>query len=174
MTPSDIMAYPATYSAWRRSAGTKAPNGQRLKIERTYDEKLPEELSAYEVVIKIHAVSLNYREVAMLIGTYPQVFESGGIPCSDAAAEVVAIGPSVTRFKVGDRVSPNILLGDFEPDDDGLDVAVGVNSPGVLREYAVYLEKQLVRLPAHLSWEEVSFRQKLCYCYARPFDAELC
>lgn len=150
------MSYPSTYSAWRRSAGTRAHKGQRLTIERTPNEQLPKDLKPHDVVIKIHAVSLNYREIAMLIGTYPMEIESGGIPCSDAAAEVVATGSVVSRFKIGDRVTPNTSIGDFEPDDDGLSVGLGTNSPGVLREYAVFHEKHLVPLPAHLSWEEGS------------------
>lgn len=93
----------------------------------------------------------------MLIGTYPMQIESRGVPCSDAAAEVVAIGSAVSRFTVGDRVTPITSIGDFEPDDDGLAVGLGTNAPGVLREYAVFQEKHLVPLPAHLSWEEVSW-----------------
>jgi hypothetical protein len=150
------MSYPLRYSAWRRSAGTKAAKDQRLTIERTYDEELPQVLKPYEVVIKIHAVSLNYREIASLIGTYPMQLESRGVPCSDAAAEVIATGSAVSRFVIGDRVSPNTSIGDFEPDDDGIAVGIGFNAPGVLREYAVFQEKHLVPLPVHLSWEEVS------------------
>ena len=150
------MSYPSTYSAWRRSEGTKAPKDGRLTIRRTYDEKLPKDLNPHDVVIKIHAVSLNYREFAMLIGTYPTELESGGVPCSDAAAEVVATGSAVTRFSIGDHVSPNPSIGDFEPDDDGMAVGLGNTGPGVLREYAVFHEKHLVPLPKHLSWEEVS------------------
>lgn len=40
--------------------------------------------------------------------------------------------------------------------DDGISLAVGSNCPGVLREYAVFEEQHLVRIPEHLSWEEVS------------------
>ncbi|KAH7074114.1 hypothetical protein FB567DRAFT_597275 [Paraphoma chrysanthemicola] len=150
------MAYPSTYSAWRRSPGTKGSKEQRLTINRTDNEPLPDTLQPKDVVIKIHAVSLNYREIAMLIGTYPRDIESGGIPCSDAAAEVVAIGSAVQRFAVGDRVAPICRIGKLEPDDDGDSESIGVNVPGVLREYALVQEKQVVRLPSNLSWEEGS------------------
>lgn len=149
------MSYPATYSAYHRSEGTKAPEGGRLAIQLSTDERLPSELQDHDVVIKIHAVSLNYREIAMVIGTYPKPISSGGIPTSDAAAEVIAIGSAVTRFKIGDRVTPNANIGDSDPDDDSTSVALGVNTDGVLREYAVFHEKHLVPLPAHLTWEEV-------------------
>jgi NADPH:quinone reductase-like Zn-dependent oxidoreductase len=150
------MSYPSTYTAFRRTAG-KASKENPLSLEQT-QETLPKEtdLRPNDVVIKIHAVSLNYREVAMLIGTYPVTVEQQGIPCSDAAAEVIATGSAVKSFKVGDPVAPICGQGDFDPTDDGVSVAIGANAPGVLRQYAVYQEKHLVHLPKHLSWEESS------------------
>jgi NADPH:quinone reductase-like Zn-dependent oxidoreductase len=151
-----IMAYPSTYSAWHRS-GLKGSKEHPLTIYRSDDETLPSTLNPTDVVIKIHAVSLNYREIAMLIGTYPVAIQDKGIPCSDAAAEVIATGSSVSRFSVGDRVCPNINIGKtYEGGADGMSVGVGTNSPGVLREYAVFDEQHLVKIPDHLSWEEVS------------------
>jgi NADPH:quinone reductase-like Zn-dependent oxidoreductase len=144
------MSYPETYSAFRRTAGV-LPN----TIEPS-QEALPKELGPHDVVIKIRAVSLNYREIAMLIGTYPMPIKEKGIPCSDAAAEVVATGSAVKSFAVGDRVAPNINIGKYEDTDDGTSEGLGVNVDGVLREYAVCEEKHLVRLPAGMSWEEVS------------------
>lgn len=63
-------------------------------------------LKAIEVLIRIHVISLNYRHVNILNGTNPWPVSPSGIPCSDAAGEVVEIGPDVSRFKSGDRVSP--------------------------------------------------------------------
>jgi NADPH:quinone reductase-like Zn-dependent oxidoreductase len=77
------------------------------------------------VVIKIHAVSLNYREHATLIGTYPPKTDEGGIPCSDCAAEVVALGSAVRNFKVGEPVAPITGQGPFEDTDDGNSVSIG-------------------------------------------------
>jgi NADPH:quinone reductase-like Zn-dependent oxidoreductase len=141
------MAYPTTYSAWRRS-GLKGTKEAPLTIHRT-DETLPSSLGPNDVVIKIHAVALNYRELAMLNGTYPVDIQDRGIPCSDAAAEVVATGSSVSRFKT------------YEGGNDGVSVGVGTNAPGVLREYAVFNEEHLVKIPGHLSWEEVSVQREL-------------
>ncbi len=61
---------------------------------------------AYEVLIRVRATSLNFRDQAIILGRY-----IGGpvsrnlIPLSDGAGEVVSTGPGVTRFKVGDRVA---------------------------------------------------------------------
>lgn len=154
------MTYPSTYSAWRRS-GLKGSKENPLTINQTYDETLPSTLKPNDVVIKIHAVSLNYREIAMLIGTYPIALEDKGVPCSDAAAEVVATGSSVSRFAVGDRVCPITGIGEVKGEkvSDGISLAIGANHPGVLREYAVFDEQHLVKIPDHLSWEEVNSSQ---------------
>jgi NADPH:quinone reductase-like Zn-dependent oxidoreductase len=144
------MSYPETYTAFRRTTGD-LPN----TIQQT-QEKLPKELGPNDVVVKIHAVSLNYREHATLIGTYPVKTEEGGIPCSDAAAEVIATGSAVKKFKIGDPVSPITGQGPYEDTDDGVSVAIGFSKPGVLREYAIYEEKHLVHLPKNMSWEDVS------------------
>jgi NADPH:quinone reductase-like Zn-dependent oxidoreductase len=155
------MTYPSTYSAWRRS-GLEGSRDHPLTIYRTDDEALPSTLNPNDVIIKIHAVSLNYREFAMLIGTYPIKLEEKGVPCSDAAAEVVATGSAVSRFSVGDRVCPITGIGKTTGGevDDGLSLAIGSNCPGVLREYAVFDEQHLVKIPDHLSWEEVSPEHK--------------
>jgi NADPH:quinone reductase-like Zn-dependent oxidoreductase len=79
---------------------------QPLSICHTHDKPLPVTLEPNDVVIKIHAVSLNYCDIAMLTGTYPVPLGDKSIPCSDAAVEVVAIETSVSHIYVGDRVCP--------------------------------------------------------------------
>ncbi|HEX4575723.1 MAG TPA: alcohol dehydrogenase catalytic domain-containing protein, partial [Edaphobacter sp.] len=56
------------------------------------------------VLIKVHAVSLNYRDLMMVRGLYNPKMALPRIPCSDGAGEVVAIGEGAGRVKVGDRV----------------------------------------------------------------------
>lgn len=151
------MNYPSKYSAWRRS-GLKGSKDHPLTINRTDNETLPATLNPNDVVIKVHAVSLNYREIAMLIGTYPVELEDKGVPASDAAAEVIATGSAVSRFNVGDRVCPITGIGELSGEEvsDGPSLAIGSNCPGVLREYAVFDEQHLVKIPGHISWEEAS------------------
>jgi NADPH:quinone reductase-like Zn-dependent oxidoreductase len=145
------MSYPATYRAWRRST---TPYPRHLVLST---ETLPEKLEAKDVAIHIRAVALNYRDHAMLEeGKYPVPVEDEGISASDCAAEVVAVGDNVTKFKVGDCVAPTIDLLSLTGDERELeDKALGGIGPGTLREYAVFEEKYLVKLPAHLSWVEV-------------------
>ena len=153
------MSYPATYRAWRRST---TPYPQSLVLST---ETLPEKIEATDVIIRIHAVSLNYRDHAMLEeGKYPGPVEDGGISASDCAAEVIAVGDDVTKFAVGDRVAPTIDLLSLTGDERELeDLCLGGIGPGTLREYAVFEEKFLVKLPAHLSWEEVRRTCTLLY-----------
>jgi len=147
------MAYPKTYRAVRRTAPPYP-----LQVEIT-TETLPDALAPNDVLVRIHAVSLNYRDVAMLReGKYPIPVEERGIEGSDCAAEVVAVGALVRKFSLGDHVAPTInsalLTGD---ERDAVPKALGGDIPGTIREYAVYHEEHLVRLPEHLSWEEVRF-----------------
>jgi len=148
LTPD--MSIPETYRAFRRTTGD---------LRRTITvstEPLPRELGPRDVLLKIHAVSLNFRDPAMLHGRYPVDVLERGIPGSDAAAEVAAIGSAVQGFVVGDRVSVVADLGNLTEGDDDPWSALGGDVEGVLREYAVYEDKYIVHLPKHLSWEEVS------------------
>ncbi|KAJ0166209.1 Zinc-type alcohol dehydrogenase-like protein [Colletotrichum tanaceti] len=146
------MTSPTTSAVFRRTDGD---------LPRTIEQSSepvpkPEELGSSDVLIKIHAVSLNFRDVAMLNGRYPVEVEHRGIPCSDCAAEVIAVGPAVRDFVVGDRVAPIFDLGNFTGQEDGSFRALGGDAPGVLREYAVFNESVLVHLPKHLTWEEAA------------------
>ncbi|KAB2579638.1 Zinc-type alcohol dehydrogenase-like protein, partial [Lasiodiplodia theobromae] len=144
------MARPTTYQAYRRTTGPLP-----LTIEKV-TENIPSSLDADEVLIRIHAVSLNFRDVAMLDGRYPLPFMERGIPASDCAAEVVEIGSGVTDFKVGDRVINTIDLNNTTDEDEETPLALGGEVEGVLSQFAVFKEKHLLHMPAHLSWEEVS------------------
>ncbi|KAL3476512.1 alcohol dehydrogenase [Aspergillus californicus] len=143
------MSIPETYKAFRRSAGDLP-----LTVDAV-TEKLPASLKPQEVLIRIRAVSLNYRDVAMLNGNYPVPFNAQGIVASDCAAEVVKIGSEVQGFSIGDRVAPIFSLNYLTAQDERMS-ALGGDVDGVLREYAVFDDKVLVHLPKYLSWEEAA------------------
>ena len=64
---------------------------------------------AGELLVKVGAVSLNFRDKAIVDGIYePHKVPKPLIPVSDAAGTVVAVGDGVTRFKVGDRVNSHL------------------------------------------------------------------
>ncbi len=58
----------------------------------------------HELLVRVRAVSLNYRDQLVIDGTFVPDLALPFVPASDAAGEVVAIGNDVTRFRVGDRV----------------------------------------------------------------------
>lgn len=135
-----------TYKAFRRSTGTPKT------LEQTTEQTPP--LKPTEVLIRIHAVSLNYRDVAMMHGKYPMEAIERGIPASDCAAEVVEIGSKVHDFKIGDHVAPIFDLDNLKGTEDTKRMLSG-EVDGVLRQYAVFEQGVLLQLPKHLSWEEV-------------------
>jgi NADPH:quinone reductase-like Zn-dependent oxidoreductase len=143
------MALPQTYKAFRHSKGG-APTTLELVTE-----ELPSSLKPNEVLIRIHAVSLNYRDVAIMHGNYPARVIEQGIPTSDCAAEVVQIGSDVHNFQIGDRVAPIFDLNNIDGTEEEK-MVLGGEVDGVLREYAVFDRNVLFHLPEHLSWEEVS------------------
>ncbi|PNP55958.1 hypothetical protein THARTR1_03895 [Trichoderma harzianum] len=144
------MALPDTFKAWRRTSGTHP-----LTIVPS-TETTPKSLGPKDVLIKIHSVSLNYRDIAMFSGVYPAAIVEKGIPASDASAEVAAVGSAVQKLKVGDRVSPNFFVNFLTGKEEEPVKGLGGEVEGVLAEYAVFSEELLVQLPEYLSWDEAS------------------
>jgi NADPH:quinone reductase len=68
---------------------------------------------AGEVQVRIRARGAQYVDVLMLAGKYQFRPDPPFVPGSEAAGEVVAIGPDVTRFSVGDQVMSRHRLGAF-------------------------------------------------------------
>jgi len=111
-----------------------------------------------EVLVRVHAVSLNFRDIAMLRDRYPLPHRKGLIPTSDGAGEVVEVGAGVDDFKVGDRI-----MGIFHPRWYGGRIPPNVSRfgygseiDGWLVERKVLSQESLVRIPDNLSCEEAS------------------
>jgi len=111
-----------------------------------------------QVLIKVHATSLNYRDHAVATGKYfGGVLQRDTVPLSDGAGEVTAVGAGVERFKVGDRVAGCFFQGwvDGIPDPARL-MALGSPADGMLAEYVLLHEDGVVAVPDHLSYEEAA------------------
>lgn len=109
-----------------------------------------------QVLVRVKAASLNYRDLLMVTGRYSRNLKLPLVPLSDGAGEVVEVGSGVTRWKPGDRVVP-IFFQDWLAGGITADVpasALGGALDGVLGEYALFGEEGLVPLPQHLSFEE--------------------
>lgn len=114
--------------------------------------------AAGEVVVRVGAASVNYRDLAILRGTYPLPAVDGVVALSDGAGEVVAAGEGVTRVAVGDRVAGTYSA---RWRDGPIDWRVGVHQlgctlDGMLAEYARLDAESVVRVPGHLSDAEAA------------------
>src|SRR5882762_798143 len=69
-----------------------------------WEEVADPAIGEFDVLVKIHAVSLNYRDYGFIKGTYSLVRDLPFILGSDSAGVVVKVGPKVSQFKIGDRV----------------------------------------------------------------------
>ncbi len=113
-----------------------------------------------QIVVRVHAVSLNYRDLMIILGNYGPGGEMphGLIPLSDGAGEVTAVGEGVSRVKPGDRVAGTF----FQTWLDGhiLNVyqksALGGAVNGMMSEYVLLPENGVVTLPDYLSYEEAA------------------
>jgi NADPH:quinone reductase-like Zn-dependent oxidoreductase len=110
-----------------------------------------------QVLVRIRAASLNYRDQAVAMGAYfggPLTRDT--IPLSDGAGDVVAVGPGVTRFRPGDRVVAT--FNQIPPDGSPFSAGQALGGPldGVLAELVVLFEDGVLPIPEGLSYDEAA------------------
>jgi len=136
---------------WEVQKGSTSPDDLR-RAERP--EPKPGER---DVLIRVRATSLNYRDHLIVIGQYMGgAVDRDTIPLSDGAGEVVAAGSAVTRFKVGDRVAGTFFQTWVDGPRTKLTPALGVPLDGMLAEYVALDEEGVVAIPPSLSFEEAA------------------
>ncbi|MCO5972991.1 zinc-dependent alcohol dehydrogenase family protein [Actinoallomurus soli] len=110
-----------------------------------------------EVLVRVRAVSLNYRDLAMVYGHYFPDAPDGLIPVSDAAGEVADVGEGVTGFAIGDRVinvfNPRWFGGPY-PGTAAYEY--GTAQDGWLTQYKTVSEESLVAMPHGMSFEQAA------------------
>jgi NADPH:quinone reductase-like Zn-dependent oxidoreductase len=107
-----------------------------------------------EILVHIKAASLNYRDLAILVQKYLAALPLPYVPASDCCGEVVEIGEEVTRFKVGDRVTPVYTQGwhdGYPTPEQRTKRTLGAPLSGVLQEYVVVPAEEAVSVPANLN-----------------------
>ncbi len=112
-----------------------------------------------QVLIRVHAVSLNYRDILVATGRYRYpTYAPSLIPVSDGAGEIVEIGDGVREFTKGDRVagifSQSWQGGDQASEDSNTTLGGAVD--GMLAEYVLLDQSGVVKLPDYLTYEEAS------------------
>ncbi|MDZ4726422.1 MAG: NAD(P)-dependent alcohol dehydrogenase [Leptospira sp.] len=128
---------------------------ENLKVNK---RPIPENIKDEDVLVRLTATSLNYRDYLMVIGKYNPRQKLPLVPCSDGAGVVTAIGKNVSKWKVGDRVIPIFaqkwLAG--PPDMNSLRSTLGGPNDGCLMEYSTFHQDGLVSTPSHLSDAEAA------------------
>jgi NADPH:quinone reductase-like Zn-dependent oxidoreductase len=112
-----------------------------------------------EVLIRVRACSINYRDQLIPQGVYMGgVIDRDTVPLSDGVGEVEAVGTGVTRFKAGDRVAGTFFQGWLAgPASAQTGPALGAPpAKGMLAEYVTLPDYGVVPLAKSLSFEEAA------------------
>lgn len=111
-----------------------------------------------QVLVRLAAWSLNYRDLMTVKGGYNPNQRLPLIPLSDGAGEVVEVGAGVTRVKPGDRVTSIFMQDWIEGASSEVKArsALGGALDGMLAEYVALNAEGVVPIPAHLSYEEAA------------------
>ncbi|KAB5533487.1 hypothetical protein GE09DRAFT_972875 [Coniochaeta sp. 2T2.1] len=146
------MSIPQKQKQWVITSGEKGFDGLQSQ-----EAQVPK-VGAHDVLVKLHAASLNYRDLAIAKGMYPFPIDLPKVASSDGAGEVVEVGSRVTLFKKGDKVvtlfNQGHQYGELTPANVG--TALGGMLEGTLRPYGAFPETGLVRAPANLNDTEAS------------------
>lgn len=132
---------------YRLSAAGSLDNLRQLTEEQP-------KIDADQVLVRIHAVSLNARDLMMVFGPQPYGPKSDIILASDGAGEVVACGSEVTDVTIGTRVvlpfRPGWIDGPIDPAFIGGDLGGAVD--GVLAEYVAISARAIVHIPDEIGF----------------------
>lgn len=145
------MADITTRQAFRRT-DDYTPGAPKVKL---VTESLPLPLHPTAVLIKVHAVSLNYRDANIANGGNPWPVIPHGVPGNDAAGEILAVGDRVSTLAVGDRVCPVTDTEYLTSRSTGRSW-LAANEDGVLASHLVFDEKLVCKLPEHLDYAHSS------------------
>jgi NADPH:quinone reductase-like Zn-dependent oxidoreductase len=162
-----VICHDDEFDTYISASSTMAPTMKQLVVQDKEhdfdglvfkkDAPVPR-VGEHEVLVKLQAASLNYRDLIIPKGMYPFPCGFPVVPGSDGAGEVIEIGPKVTEFQKGDKVATLFNQGhqygdiDFQAAQTGLGGVID----GTLREYGVFEEKGLVKAPANLNALESS------------------
>jgi NADPH:quinone reductase-like Zn-dependent oxidoreductase len=132
-----------------RAWSLSAPGLEHLSMEERRDPTP----GRGEVLVRIKAASLNYRDLMIASGRYSRGARYPLIPLSDGAGEIAAVGSDVTAWRVGDRVATSFFSGwvDGPQTPERSATALGGSVDGVLAEAIVLPAGGVVRTPDHMS-----------------------
>ncbi|WP_431126771.1 zinc-dependent alcohol dehydrogenase family protein [Variovorax paradoxus] len=142
------MQEPQTLRRWQLSSFGRE---QLRQVERPLPTPGPG-----QILVRVGAVSLNYRDLLMVRDGMGMKFDMPFTPGSDMAGTVVATGPGVQRFAVGDRVVNTFWGGWIDGQWPTGAVLAGGPGPGMLASHVLLDAAWAVAAPATLDFAEAS------------------
>ncbi|AEO67617.1 uncharacterized protein THITE_2116495 [Thermothielavioides terrestris NRRL 8126] len=144
------MSLPSTQKQWLIQGTDKGFDGLLYQ-----DAPVPA-VGDNEVLVRLRGASLNYRDLIIPQGKYPLPLNLPVVAGSDGAGEIVAVGANVTKWKPGDRVVTLFNQGHQRGAIDPVAARTGLGGclDGTLRQYGVFSQDGVVRLPRHLDFVE--------------------
>ncbi|KAG2184177.1 hypothetical protein INT44_009192 [Umbelopsis vinacea] len=136
-------------------------SGATLDGLKSSKEPLPP-VDKQSVLVKINAVALNYRDIAIVNGTYPFPVKDSVVPCSDMCGVVQEVGSLVTKFKKGDKVVGNFIQDALYGAATNWNSGLGGPLDGVLREYVVLPEFGVVKIPEGSNMTDAEAASLVC------------
>ncbi len=131
--------------------------GEPISALKIVDLPMPR-VEPGQVLVKIHAAALNFRDILVVTGQFPRAQQEVIIPLCDGAGEVVEVGSGVMTLKPGDRVTPlynqRWMAGDMQDSDTAW--SLGGCIDGVAAEYRAFPEMGVLKFPDHLSYAEAA------------------
>ncbi len=111
-----------------------------------------------QVVMEVHACSLNYRDLMTIQGKYNPKLKLPRVPLSDGAGLIHSVGEGVTEFKTGNRVAAIFMQNwlDGAPSAAKYRGALGGDIDGMAGQYVVLDARGVIRVPSHLSFAQAA------------------
>ena len=100
----------AALPAQMTAIGIKASGGPDMLVPEKRPVPVPGD---GEILVKVAAAGVNRPDVMQRMGLYPPPPGAPDIPGLEIACEVVALGPNVKRWKLGDRVMALVVGGGY-------------------------------------------------------------
>lgn len=135
----------------------RSTEGKSYTDIKSFQEEIPK-IGNHEILIKVKAVSLNFRDYVVANRTYPFPIKDNVVPCSDAAGEVVEVGSDVRDFSVGDSVISTFDPTNYYGVQRTWNYGFGAPQDGFLQQYRAVNADSVIKLPAntHLSYAEAA------------------
>ncbi|PYI09545.1 alcohol dehydrogenase [Aspergillus sclerotiicarbonarius CBS 121057] len=116
-------------------------------------------LGDHDVLVRIHAASLNHRDLAITKGAHALTITPNIVTASDVAGIVQSVGPKVQAFQPGDKVCTYMVPQKPEAEPvtfADISTGLGQRVDGTLRPFGVFHDTALVKMPPSLSFLEAS------------------